>query len=539
MELDGPDTQPLTDEEDAVVTPKCHPDTPNTWAWLRCIKPILNTASGIEFVQIKEETIKAGRAETCQLQFTEGEFYEEAGLNYLQLSRAHFIISHCQGQPSIVDTSSIGTWVNSYRVGKGFSLRLKHMDKISVGQQDFPVFEFFHEEGMSRQSLNPVCDKYLVGNELGCGSFSVVREGYSRQGIISALKAAGQERSVEAADERPVPRLQFPDSKVALKILKKLKDSYPDEETYLSSIEEETKEISILKKLKHPCINKLIDCIIEDSVTVLVLQFAAGGDLSCQVKDDTENNELSEEVAKLQFYQISHALAYLHDQNISHRDLKLDNVLKMTKEKKTLLKLTDFGLSKKFSNSTVLETYAGTPAYMAPEIVNIRGRWESFQTGDGRTDHEDNDDSMGMGCDFYTSKADCWSLGVSLYLLLSGQRPFSGEDMQTAIMTGKFGPMTGNNWDGARALPVTETAKDVVKKLLTVDSEKRLSAEEVLQHGWITKDKTMRCLAARLMGIGDAGPANDENTKRKQSDHDSGVSENHEKRTRRKTDMGI
>ena len=96
---------------------------------------------------------------------------------------------------------------------------------------------------------------------------------------------------------------------------------------------------------------------------------------------------------------------------------------------------------------------------MAPEIVNIRGRWESFQTGDGRTDHEDNDDSMGMGCDFYTSKADCWSLGVSLYLLLSGQRPFSGEDMQTAIMTGKFGPMTGNNWDGARALPVTETAK--------------------------------------------------------------------------------
>ena len=79
--------------------------------------------------------------------------------------------------------------------------------------------------------------------------------------------------------------------------------------------------------------------------------------------------------------------------------------------------------------------------------------------------------------------------------------------------------------------------KDVVKKLLTVDSEKRLSAEEVLQHEWITKDKTMRCLASRLMG-----PANDENTKRKQSDHDSGVSgvsENQEKRTRRKTDSGI
>ena len=50
------------------------------------------------------------------------------------------------------------------------------MDKISVGLQKFQVFEFFDEEGMSRQSLKPVCDKYLVGNELGFGAFSVVKE---------------------------------------------------------------------------------------------------------------------------------------------------------------------------------------------------------------------------------------------------------------------------------------------------------------------------------------------------------------------------
>ena len=72
-------------------------------------------------------------------------------------------------------------------------------------------------------------------------------------------------------------------------------------------------------------------------------------------------------------------------------------------------------------------------------------------------DHEDYDDSMGF--DFYTSKADCWSMGVLLYLLLSGQRPFSGEDMQTAIMAGKFGPMRGDYWDGARVIPVTDMAK--------------------------------------------------------------------------------
>ena len=95
---------------------------------------------------------------------------------------------------------------------------------------------------------------------------------------------------------------------------------------------------------------------------------------------------------------------------------------------------------------------------MAPEVVNIRGRWESlYAEGRSRTDHEDFDDSM--VCDFYTSKADCWSMGVLLYLLLSGQRPFSGEDMQSAIMAGKFGPMMGDYWDGARVVPVTETAK--------------------------------------------------------------------------------
>ena len=80
--------------------------------------------------------------------------------------------------------------------------------------------------------------------------------------------------------------------------------------------------------------------------------------------------------------------------------------------------------------------------------------------------------------------------------------------------------------------------KDVVKKLLTVDSEKRLSAEQALKHDWISKDETMRRLAARLMGIRYVVPANDKNAKRKQSDHDSGVSGNKEKRTRSKT-VGI
>ena len=70
---------------------------------------------------------------------------------------------------------------------------------------------------------------------------------------------------------------------------------------------------------------------------------------------------MSEEVAKIQFYQISHAIAYLHANNICHRDLKTENILMMSKDARAHLKISDFGLSKKFSSTSMLETYAGTP----------------------------------------------------------------------------------------------------------------------------------------------------------------------------------
>ncbi len=106
-----------------------------------------------------------------------------------------------------------------------------------------------------------------------------------------------------------------------------------------------------------------------------------------------------ESTAKLLFYQMVLAIKYLHDNNISHRDLKPENILlKSDESNETLVKISDFGLSKFFENS--MQTMCGTPHYLAPEVIN----------------------SKGVGS--YTNKIDNWSLGVILYIILSGAPPF-------------------------------------------------------------------------------------------------------------------
>lgn len=147
------------------------------------------------------------------------------------------------------------------------------------------------------------------------------------------------------------------------------------------------------------------------------MEYAAGGELFDQVKKESEENILTESTAKLRFYQISNATAYLHKENVCHRDLKLENILMMNSSPTSQIKIADFGLSKHFNSIDVLETLVGTVVYMALEVISLSGR-------------------RLLDTKSYTVKSDCWSLGVVLYILLSGSQPFrdsSGVGIQGMI----------------------------------------------------------------------------------------------------------
>lgn len=225
-------------------------------------------------------------------------------------------------------------------------------------------------------------------------------------------------------------------------------------------------ECNIMRSIKHPCVVRMLKVYdIQDFVYIL-LEFMEGGDLlSCIC--NSSNKCLSEQNSKLMFYQMCHAVKYLHNQNIAHRDLKPDNMLLSSSKNAVLIKIADFGLSKIMIDDALTQTICGTSYYIAPEVLYTEGRGK------------------------YTIAVDIWSLGVVLYTCLSGTFPFNGVQ-QTLKGDFKFG---SSKW-----LNVSKTAQNLIKQMLTVDANHRPSIEQVLQHEWLN-DFDIKCKAHQLMGI--------------------------------------
>uniref|UniRef100_A0A8C0RTH0 non-specific serine/threonine protein kinase n=1 Tax=Canis lupus familiaris TaxID=9615 RepID=A0A8C0RTH0_CANLF len=156
---------------------------------------------------------------------------------------------------------------------------------------------------------------------------------------------------------------------------------------------------------------------------------------------------------------------YLHENGIIHRDLKPENVLLSSQKEDCLIKITDFGQSKILGETSLMRTLCGTPTYLAPEVLN------SFGTAG------------------YNRAVDCWSLGVILFICLSGYPPFSEHKTQVPlkdqITSGKF------NFIPEVWAEVSEKALDLVKKLLMVDPKVRFTTEEALRHPWL-QDEDMK-----------------------------------------------
>eukprot|EP00297_Palpitomonas_bilix_P012234 CAMPEP_0113880712 /NCGR_PEP_ID=MMETSP0780_2-20120614/7944_1 /TAXON_ID=652834 /ORGANISM="Palpitomonas bilix" /LENGTH=319 /DNA_ID=CAMNT_0000867431 /DNA_START=110 /DNA_END=1069 /DNA_ORIENTATION=+ /assembly_acc=CAM_ASM_000599 len=232
---------------------------------------------------------------------------------------------------------------------------------------------------------------------------------------------------------------------VAIKIIDK-KD--------ISDMEENLQtEIDILRKVDHPHIIGLIDIYDTSKKLYLVMELVTGGELFDSIVD---RGSYSEADAAKVIRETLTAIKYLHDLGIVHRDLKPENLLYSTKDPvEQVIKIADFGLAKIVGDDSVMTTTCGTPGYVAPEVLMNKG---------------------------YDKAVDLWSIGVILYILLCGFPPFYSENtpqLFDQIMRGDY-DFPSPYWDH-----ISESGKDLVKRLLVVDPRKRLNVEETLAHPWV------------------------------------------------------
>ncbi|XP_063099413.1 serine/threonine-protein kinase ULK3 isoform X6 [Cavia porcellus] len=206
----------------------------------------------------------------------------------------------------------------------------------------------------------PRLDGFVLTERLGSGTYATVYKAYSKK------------------DTREVVAIKC----VAKKSLNK------------ASVENLLTEIEILKGIRHPHIVQLKDFQWDSDNIYLIMEFCAGGDLSRFIH---ARRILPEKVARVFMQQLASALQFLHERNISHLDLKPQNILLSSLEKPHL-KLADFGFAQHMSPWDEKHVLRGSPLYMAPEMVCQRQ---------------------------YDARVDLWSVGVILYEALFGKPPFA------------------------------------------------------------------------------------------------------------------
>ncbi|KAK4553439.1 Calcium/calmodulin-dependent protein kinase type I [Recurvomyces mirabilis] len=216
-------------------------------------------------------------------------------------------------------------------------------------------------------------------------------------------------------------------------------------------------EIAVLKRVSmgHQNILTLVDYFETMNNLYLVTDLALGGELFDRIC--RKGSYFESDAADLVRATLS-AVAYLHDHGIVHRDLKPENLLFRTPEDNADLLIADFGLSRIMDEEQfhVLTTTCGTPGYMAPEIFK--------KSGHGKP-------------------VDLWAIGVITYFLLCGYTPFDRdsnlEEMQ-AILAADYSFTPLEYWRN-----VSLTARQFIKRCLTIDPMARITAHEALSHEWI------------------------------------------------------
>ncbi|XP_074556273.1 CBL-interacting serine/threonine-protein kinase 5-like [Curcuma longa] len=267
------------------------------------------------------------------------------------------------------------------------------------------------------QARKLVFGKYEMGRVLGKGTFAKVY--YGRE------LSSGESVAIKVIDKEQVRR-------------------------QAGMMEQIKREIVVMRLVRHPNVVELLEVMATKTRIFFVMEYVRGGELFARVA----RGRLPEDQALRYFHQLISAVDFCHSHGVFHRDLKPENLLL---DRRGDLKISDFGLSalpEQLRHDGLLHTQCGTPSYVAPEVLRRRGY-------DG-------------------AKADLWSCGVILFVLLAGFLPFQDESL-----TKMYQKVLKANYQ----IPpwFSGDARRLVSRLLVVNPDKRISIPAILQDPWFKK----------------------------------------------------
>ncbi|KXZ49062.1 hypothetical protein GPECTOR_23g147 [Gonium pectorale] len=218
-------------------------------------------------------------------------------------------------------------------------------------------------------------------------------------------------------------------------------------------VEDVRREIQIMLHLAgHKNIVNIRGTYEDKNFIHIVMELCSGGELFDRI---AEAGHFSEKRAAEVMRTIVSVVHHCHTMNVVHRDLKPENFLLTERGPNGVVKATDFGLSRFFKDGASLDEIVGSPFYVAPEVLKRN----------------------------YGKEADIWSCGVILYILLCGWPPFHGDSTQAIFKSILSAPLDLKSDPWPRISP---DAKDIVRRMLARDPRKRLTAEQVLNHRWMS-----------------------------------------------------
>lgn len=290
---------------------------------------------------------------------------------------------------------------------------------------------------MGEQKGNILMHKYEMGKMLGQGTFAKV---YHARNIETSQSVA-----IKVTDKEKV-----------------LKGGLTDQIK---------REISVMKLVKHPNIVQMYEVMATKTKIYFVLEHVKGGELFNKV----QRGRLKEDAARKYFQQLICAVDFCHSRGVYHRDLKPENLLL---DENSNLKVSDFGLSTISECRRLdglLHTSCGTPAYVAPEVINRKGY-------DG-------------------SKADIWSCGVILFVLMAGYLPFQDKNLMNMYKKIGKAEFKCPSW-------FSSDIRRLLLRILDPNPSTRISIEKIMEHPWFRKGLDAKLLRYNLQAK-DAVPASD------------------------------